>query len=64
MRHFGYRLAHELNHADVDALLESLDYHKVLEWVAYFALENKRDKKEFSPSEFEQIAANHYGQSR
>jgi|TARA_R100000149_G_C5789056_1_gene81458 hypothetical protein len=45
----------------VDALLESLDYHQVLEWVAYFHMENTQGKRDFSPDDFQQIAAKRYG---
>ena len=61
MRHFGYKLAQELGYANVDALLESLDYHQVLEWVAYFHMENTQGKRDFSPDDFQQIAAKRYG---
>ena len=45
----------------MDALLESLDYHQILEWVAFFQIESKDGKKEFTPQDFENIAAKHYG---
>ena len=45
----------------MDALLTSLDYHQILEWVAFFQLESKHGKKEFTPEDFEIVAAKTYG---
>lgn len=56
-------LASELGVVDVDDILD-LDYHKLLEWAAFYQIRSEPNKQEMNPADFQKMAAQRYGKSR